>query len=65
MHDGMVEVADVVKIVHLGFVEQERGSDRMNRRIAPSLVEETSGLIEVIKVGKIGFGAVKVHISDL
>lgn len=37
----------------------------MNRRIAPTLVEETAGPVQVLEVGLIFLAAEEVHVTDL
>lgn len=61
----IVSVANVIKEVNFRLVEENGSSYRMNRRITPSFVEETTCSIKVLKVSKIGGSAQPIQISYL
>lgn len=62
---GSVEVANVVKVVQLCFVEKEGDGERVHGGISPSLVEEATGLVEIVKVLQVLFAAEETQITDL
>lgn len=61
----MMGIANVVKVMDLLFIQEERGSNGMNGRVAPSLIEEATGAIEVVEVVEIALRAPEAKIANL
>jgi hypothetical protein len=57
-------IGDFVEEVDLILVQQQTGRERVDRGVSPPLVEETPGLIEVVKVVEIGFRSEPVEVSN-
>lgn len=51
--------------MHVVGVCKETNTKRMNRRIAPTLVEETTSSVQVLEVGLILLTAEEVHVTNL
>jgi hypothetical protein len=62
---GDVIVRDVVEEVDLILLKSETGSNRMNRRIAPSLIKEPAVLIETLEEVEVCFRPQPVETTDL
>lgn len=54
---GAMGVSDIVKEVYLLLLQHQRCCYRMDRRVAPSLVEEAAFLIKMIEIVEVGLGA--------
>lgn len=54
MGKGYVVVPDIIEKVDLGPIKEESGCDRVNGRVAPALVEETTSFIKGSKIVEIG-----------
>jgi hypothetical protein len=64
MGEGNVVICDIVEEVNFVPVECQASSDRVHRSIAPTLVEETTILVESFKVVEIRRRPKPVQISD-
>ena len=64
MGEGDMPIAYVVEELNLFFLEQETSSDRMNGSVAPSLVEETAVLIQLLEEVDIRFRSEPIEVSD-
>lgn len=51
--------------MNLGCVREETNTNRMYRSIAPSLVEETTRPVQMVKVSRILLAPEELHVSDL
>ena len=65
MGDGIVPVPDVFKVMNLFLGEEHGSGDGMNGCIAPSFIEETTGLVKVFKVLQVALGAPQIQTSNL
>lgn len=63
--EGNVVVGNVVEEVNFLFLQHQACGDRVDRRITPTLVEETAVLVERLKVVGIGLGAEPVEAANL
>lgn len=63
--ERFVTVSNIVKPVDLRLVGEQSSADRVDRRVSPSLVIETTLFVEVIKELAIRFRTPKVEIPDL
>lgn len=59
-----VVVSDVVEEMNLFLLQHQAGSDRVDRRITPTFVEETAVLVERLKVVDVGLGAEPVEAAN-
>jgi hypothetical protein len=57
-------VSNIVEKVKLVSIEHQTGGNAVYWSITPSFVEETTRLVEVLKVVHVGFGAEPVEITD-
>lgn len=57
-------VPNFVEEVDLALRRKQRDGQRMDRRVAPSLVVEAALSLEVIEVGRVGLAAPEVHVRD-
>ena len=64
MGERNVVVCNVVEEVNLLLLESQTGSDRVNGSIAPTLVEETTVLVELLKVVQVSGAAEPVEVTD-
>ena len=55
MREWDMIICNVVEKVNFVFVQQETGSNRMDRRIAPSFVEESTILVKGVEEVEVGF----------
>lgn len=51
--------------MHVVRICKETNTKRMNRRIAPALVEETTSPVQVLEIGLILLAAEEVHVANL
>ena len=65
MREQVVTVPDILKIVQLTLVHEQGRSNGVYGRITPSLIEEATGVVEMVEKVHIGFTAVKGKIHDL
>jgi len=65
MGEGDVVVGDVLEEMDLVLWQQEAGSDGMDRRIAPTLVEEPAVLVELVEEINVSLRSKPVEVSDL
>jgi hypothetical protein len=63
--EGNVVVCDVVEEMDLLLLQHQRRGQRVDRRIAPALVEETAGVVERLEVVDVLLGAEPVQIANL
>jgi hypothetical protein len=63
--EGNVVVCNVVEEMDLLLLQHQRRGQRMDRRIAPTLVEETTGVVEGLEVVDVLLGAEPVQVADL
>lgn len=59
-----VVIRNVVEEMNFILVQQETGSNGMDRRIAPAFVEESTVLVERIEEVDIGIGPQPVEVTD-
>lgn len=64
MGERDVVVRDVVEEVDLFLLEEQAGGDRVHRRVAPSLVEESAVLVEGVEEIDVGVGSQPFEITD-
>lgn len=60
-----VVVGDLIPEVDLVFPQHDGGGDGVNRRVAPSLIEETTVLVQGRKVVHVLIGPQPVQTGDL
>jgi hypothetical protein len=63
--EGDVVVCNVVEEVNFLLLQHQRRSQRVDRRIAPALVEETTGVVEGLEVVDVLLGTEPVEVADL
>lgn len=63
-HIRRMVVADIVKVVNFVFVEKQREANCVNWSVSPSFVIKPTGLIQMVKVGFVGFTSKEVQVSD-
>jgi hypothetical protein len=63
--EGNVVVCNVIEEMDLLLLQHQRRGQRMDRRIAPALVEETTGVVEGLEVVDVLLGAEPVQVADL
>lgn len=63
--EGDVVVGNVVEEVDLLLGQHKTGGNRVHRRITPSLIEETTVLVEGLEVVDVGLGTKPVKVTDL
>lgn len=64
MRERNVVICNVVEKVELFFLQHEPGSDRVDGSIAPSLIEETTVLVQRLKIVDICLGAQPVQTTN-
>ena len=64
MLERLVSVSDIIEEMNLVFPCEERGSDRVYRRVTPSLVVESALLVEILEELAICFTAPEVQIAN-
>ena len=65
VREGYVPVTDVLEEMDLIFIEKQTRGNRMNWGIAPSLIEESSILVESFEEVFVSFAAQPIQISNL
>lgn len=65
IEEGNVLVADVPEPMDLALILEQAKSNAMNGRVAPALVEEATGAIEVIEVVAVLLAAPEAQVADL
>ena len=65
MLEGRVFVSYCLEEVNLVFGEEERGGDGVHGRVAPTLIVEVAGLVEVVEEGEVVRRAEEVEVGDL
>lgn len=50
--------------VHLAGIFKETQSNRVDRGITPSFIEEATSAIEVVEVGLVSFAAEEIHVAN-
>ena len=63
--EGDVVVCNVVEEMNLFLLQHQRRSQRVDRRIAPALIEETTGVVEGLEVVDVLLGAEPVEVANL
>lgn len=63
--EGDVVVGDIVEEVNLVLLQHQSCGQRMDGRITPSLVEETTGAIEGLEIVDVGLGSEPVKVTNL
>lgn len=58
-------LTNVLEPMDLALVEEERRGDGVDGGVAPALVVEAAGLLEVVEVGRVRLGAPEAQVSDL
>lgn len=64
MRERNVVIRDIIEEVNLIFLQEETSSNRVNRSITPTLVEESTVVIEVVEVAGVGIATEPVEITD-
>lgn len=62
---GNVIVGNVIEEVNLLLLQHQAGGNRVDRGIAPALIEETTILIQRLEVVGVGLGAKPVEATNL
>ena len=65
VREGYMPVPDVVKEMNLVLVQHQTGSNGMNGRVSPSLVEEAAILVQLVEEVEIWLRSQPVEIADL
>ena len=61
---GLVTVANILEPVDLVLWRKQGRRDRVDRRVSPALIVETSLLVEVLEKVEIRLGAPEVEVAD-
>lgn len=65
MREWHVVVGNIVEEVDLLLLQEKTSGNRVDRSITPSLVEETTVLVEGLKEVNVGLGSQPVQVADL
>ena len=59
-----VVVGNVVEEMHFFLLQEQGGGNGVDRSIAPSLIEESTVMVERVEVVEVGFGPQPVEVAD-
>ena len=65
MLEGRVFVSYCLEKVDLVLGKEERGGDGVHGGVAPTLIVEVAGLVEVVEEGEVVRGTEEVEVGDL
>lgn len=61
--EGHMVIGDIVEEMDFVFVQQKTGGNGMNGRITPSLVKETTVLVEGVEEVDVGLGSQPLEVT--